>query len=133
MGEANKVRNIKEGGDFWERIKSFLDGKDTVCSEIFIWDQNFKKGDVVVLEVLSGGEFLKVGFIKMFLIKGDKVYFAVREYVSRQTELGFYVTTHVTAETKFVSKLVDNKPLIMRGTSVKFQFVLHHHISFDYG
>ena len=131
-GEANQVRNITEEGDFWEKVKSFVSGYDTVCSEIFVWGQNFKKGDVVVIEVLNGGDCLKVGVIKMFLIKEGRVYLAVREYLSRRAELGFYVTMHVAAETKFISKLADTKPLIMRGTQEKFQFVLHHYISFDY-
>ena len=97
-----------------------------------MWGHNFKKGDVVVLEVIDGGDALKVGIVKMFLVKGGKVYFAVREYVARKTELGFFVTMHVSAETKFANKLADTKPLIMRGTPTKFQFVLHHYISFDY-
>ena len=132
LGEAIQSKNIVKKGDFWDKIQEFLDDDDTVCDEIVVWGQNFKKGDVVVLEVINGGDAMKVGIVKMFLVKGGKVYFAVREYVARKTELGFFVTMHVSAETKFAAKLADTKPLIMRGTPSKFQFVLHHHISFDY-
>jgi hypothetical protein len=127
-GEATQNKNIIEKGDFCDKIQEFLGDDDTICDNILVWCQNFKKGDVVVSEVLNGGGTLKVGLVKMFLVKGGKVYFAVREYVSRKTELGLFVTMHVSAETKFA----DTKPLILRGTPSKFQFVLHHHISFDY-
>ena len=43
----------------------------------------------------------------------------MREYLARRTDLGFFVTEHVTADTKFVSQLADHKPLIMRGTANK--------------
>ena len=132
MGEATKVQNITEKGEFWDRIKEFLGGDDTVSEEVFLWGQKFKKGDVVALQVLDGGDALKVGLVKMLVIKRDEVCFAVREYVCRKTELGYFVSMHVSAETKFVSKLADTKPLIMRGTASKFQFVLHHFISFDH-
>ena len=46
----------------------------------------------------------------MFLVKGGNVYFAVREYVSRKTELGFFVTMHVSDETKFAAKLAETTP-----------------------
>ena len=42
-----------------------------------MWGHNFKKGDVVVLEVINGGDALKVGIVKMFLVKGGNVYFAM--------------------------------------------------------
>ena len=132
LGESTQSKNIIEKGEFWDKIQEFIGEDDTVCDGILVFGQIFKKGDVVVLEVLSGGDSLKVGLVKMFLIKGGKVYFAVREYVARKTELGFYVTMHVSAETKFAAKLADTKPLILRGTPTKFQFVLHHNISFDY-
>ena len=79
-------------------------------AEIVVWGHNFKKGDVVVLEVINGGDALKVGIVKMFLVKGGNVYFAVRVYVSRKTELGFFVTMNVSAETKFAAKLADTTP-----------------------
>ena len=132
IGEATQSKNIIKTGPFWDKIREFIGQDDTVSDGILVFGQIFKKGDVVVLEVLSGGDALKVGLVKMFVIKGGKVYFAVREYVARKTELGYFVTMHVSAETKFAANLADNKPLILRGTPTKFQFVLHHNISFDY-
>ena len=132
LGKATSCKNLTEKGDFWDKIREFIGDDDTVCEEILVFGQKYKKGDVIVIEVFQGGDALKVGLVQMFLVRGEKVYFAVREYVSRKTELGFYVTMHVSAETKFIATLADTKPLIMRGTTSKFQFVLHHHVSFDY-
>ena len=85
-------------------------------------------------EVLEGGEALKVGMIKTILVRGNKVCFVIKQYISVRDTLGYYESKNVDAEflVKGSSTLADNKPLIMRGTVTKFQFVLHHHISFDH-
>ena len=132
LGKATSCKNVIEKGDVMDKIIEFLDGDDIVCEEILVSGQKYKKGDLLVLEVFLGGDTLKVGVVQMILVKGEQVFYAVREYVARKSELGFFVSMHVSAETKFVSKLADTKPLIMRGTMTKFQFVLHHYISFDY-
>ena len=127
-------KDLRQKSQFWSKMKEFMGEEDAVCEEIFVNGYKYKKGDLVANEVLDGGESLKVGVIKMILLRGSEVFFVNTQFVAKKDILGFYESSHVETEYLFSksSSLADYKPLIMRGTMAKFVFVLHHHISFDY-
>lgn len=127
-------KDLHQKSQFWARLREFMDDMDIVCEEIFVNGCSYKKGELVVNQVIDGGDALKVGVIKMILLKGSEVYFVNTQYLAKKDVLGFYESSHIDTEYMFTksSSLADFKPLILRGTLAKFVFVLHHHISFDY-
>ena len=131
---ASYKNDILHKSLFWDNIKQFMNDEDLVCDDITINGMKYQKGELIVDEVLDGGDSLKVGLIKLILVRGDYVFFVVKEFVAVKDDLGFYESERVTSETSFIksTSLADSKPLLKRGTPTKFQFVLHHFISFDY-
>ena len=61
-----------------------------VCLEIKTNQQSYKKGDLVVTEVIDGGEMLRgdVGLIEM--IQNSKVILVMRKFLAVQQFLGYY-------------------------------------------
>ena len=118
---------------FWDKIGAFMNDFDTVCSEVLYKHQKYAKGDIMVLKVTEGGENLLIGLMEVILVRNAKVYFLVRRYIASKRDLGFYETESSDDELSYVEAkdLADYKPLIMRGTATKFQFILHHNISFS--
>ena len=123
-------KDLEHKSVFWTKVKEFMSTSDLVCNEIVASSQKYKKGDIVVLEVTGAGDEITVGLIEIVLVKKDDVFFVVRRYIALKQQLGFYETENVD-EYVFCAakKLVDYKPIIMHGTTNKFQFVTHHHLS----
>ena len=132
--KTSSKKDLQKKGDFWDKIKEFMGDDDLLCNEIFVNDQKYQTGDLTVMEILNGGNALKVGLLKLILIRESKVFFVNKQYFAVKNYLGYYETNYVETEAvlKNSSTLADFKPLIMRGTPSKFLFVLHHHVSFDY-
>ena len=88
----------------------------------------------MVLKVTEGGEKLLIGLIEVILVRKTKVYLVVTRFVASKRDLGFFETESSDDELAYVEAkvLADFKPLIMRGTVSKFQFILHHNISFSH-
>ena len=132
--KASYKKDLKQKSTFWDMIRSMMDEKDLVCSDILIQGIKYQNGDLVVHEVAEGGDVLKVGVIKSILVKNNEVFFVNHQYEAVKDEFGIFESRNRDSEFALQahSMLADMKPLIMRGTAVKFQFVLHHYISFDY-
>ena len=75
-----------------------------------------------------------MGLYHTILVRGKQVNFVITQYVAVKDNLGYFESKNVDVELliKDSATLADSKPLIMRGTATKFQFVLHHHISFTH-
>ena len=127
-------KDLHQKSQFWVKLKEFMDDGDIVCEEIFVNGMKYQKGDLVISRVLDGGEILKVGLIRMILVKGNDVFFFNTQYVAKRDKLSFYESSHIDTDYMFIKplELADPKPLILRGTAAKFVFVLHHFVSFDY-
>ena len=128
-------KELSQKSQFWNKLKEFMNDGDAVCDEILVDGQKYQKGDLIVIQVLDGGDTLKVGVIKMILLRGDAdVYFVNTQYLATKNELGFFQSSTVETEFMFTESrtLADSKPLILRGTLAKFVFILHHHVSFQY-
>ena len=127
-------KDLNQKSVFWETIKISMDEEDLVCSEITVNGIKYQNGDLIVNEVIDGGDALKVGIVKTILVKSNQVFLVNKQYVAVRESLGYYESKYVDTEILVLahSNLADIKPLIMRGTETKFQFVMHHYISFDY-
>ena len=125
-------KNTLPKSQFWDRIRSFMNDSDTVCNEVIYNNQMYKKGDILVLQVTEGGENLLIGLLEVILVRKAKVYFLVKRYTALKRDLAYFETENSDEELAYVEAkdLADYKPLIMRGIATKFQFILHHNISF---
>ena len=99
---------------------------DMLSEEIIVEGQQYKTNDLVVLKV-EDCDVLKVGLIQAILIKNGKVFFVCRVYTCMRSWLQFFESKNCDEFCSFVEsgRIADYKPLIERGTTVKFQFVLH--------
>ena len=97
-------------------------------------DCKYVNGDLLVIEVLDVDNIV-VGIVQTILIKNDKVYFVVERRDASRNFLQYFETKQsddpVSAYVKS-DDLADFKPLIKRGSLSRYEFVLHHRISFDY-
>ena len=129
-----KKSDLIEETAFNYKLRSFMGNSDLLCSNIVVNNQQYKNGDLIVLDV-TNADNLKVGLLQTILIKNNKVYFVVQNYDTTRTFLQYFESKEcsdpIISFTES-NKIADYKPLIKRGTSKKFIFVLHHHISYDY-
>ena len=126
--------DLKEDTKFEKDLKCSMGVDDLICSSIFVQNQHYKNGDLIVVKI-EDCDNLVIGLIKAFLIKENKVYFVCQCYKAIRNWLQFFESEKPTDDLcQFVESntLADFKPLIMRGTAQKFVFTLHHYISYDY-
>ena len=126
-------QDINETSSFHITLKTFMSNDDFICNEIFVNNQTYKNDDLIVLEV-SDCDNIAVGLIQTILVKNDKVYFVTKKYLAARSCFNYFESnlSETTPVFTLSSSLADFKPLIKRGTTEKFIFVLHHHISFLY-
>ena len=106
---------------------------DFICSEIFVNNQVYKNGDLVVIEV-TDHDNIDVGLIQTILVKKEKVYFVTKKFTAARNWLNYFESKKSENIPVFIEScnLADFKPLFKKGTTEKFIFVLHHHVSFLY-
>ena len=126
-------KDLSEDSEFNMTLRSFMDEEDMICSEITVRDQKYKNGDLIVIEV-KDSDNLVVGIIQTLLVRNKKIYFVTRKIDAMRVWLRYFQTTNSNSTYSFVesNQLPDYKPLIRRGRSDKFLFMLHHFISFEY-
>merc|ERR1712129_58897 len=126
-------KDLQQTDSFSVKLSEFLCDTDVICGEIVTNHINYKNGDLVVTNLIDGLLEVKIGLIEAIIVKNKIVWFVTRKYLAVKQSLGYYETEDVDTEPTFTKaeNLVDKKPLIKRGTVTKFQFVLHHNISFS--
>ena len=126
-------QDINETSSFHITLKTFMSNDDFICNEIFVNNQTYKNDDLIVLEV-TDCDNIAVGLIQTILVKNDKVYFVTKKYLATRSCFNYFESniSETTPVFTLSSSLADFKPLIKRGSTEKFVFVLHHHISFLY-
>jgi hypothetical protein len=126
-------KEIVENTAFHSQLKAFMSSDDLICSEILVNNQVYKNNDIVVLEITDCDNIV-VGLIQTVLVKNLKVYFVSKKFEAVRHWLQYFVSKGSKSTCVFTDsdQLADFKPLIKRGTSDKFIFCLHHHISFEY-
>jgi hypothetical protein len=127
-------QEITSDTEFNANLKTFMGDNDFICSKITVNNQFYQNGDIIIVGI-EDCDNLSVGLIKTILIKNNKVYFATQKYQATRNCLQYFECQKPTYDLcEFIesSKIVDFKPVIMRGTTQNFIFTLHHHVSYDY-
>ena len=77
---------------------------------------------------------IDVGLIQTILVKKEKVYFVTKKFTAARNWLNYFESKKSENIPVFIEScnLADFKPLFKKGTTEKFIFVLHHHVSFLY-
>ena len=77
---------------------------------------------------------MDAGLIESILVKNNQVYFICKVYICTRNWLQYFESQSCNDQYKYVhyKKIADYKTLVKRGTTLKFEFVLHHRISFEY-
>ena len=111
-----------------------MNENDLICKTVTIKSQVYKKGDLVIID-MEDCDNIEVGLIQTILIREAKVFFVVSKYTATRNKVNYF-ESQLRSETpcNFIDSayIKDFKPLIKRGTSEKFVFVFHHHVSFEY-
>ena len=134
----DKVYNkadLKKNLSKWPQAQSALLSTDEICEEISSNGTQYKKGDLIVKRIITGGFKILVGHIKLILVRDSEVIFLCFECIAEKHDLGYYrgkFDDFSSMSLVKCSELADVKPLIMRGTSDAFIFVLHHFISHEF-
>ena len=130
---VTRKKDLSADTEYHEKLLDFMGDKDLICSEIVVFGQEYKNGDLVVINMENYDE-ARVGLIHAIVIKMDKVYFYCRAYRCVRSWLQYFMVQSMEDFSYFVeySDLKDFKPLIKRGTSERFKFMLHHRVSVKY-
>ena len=126
--------DLNEDSDFNTLLKDSMGSSDFICSTIFVNSQNYSNSDIIIVGI-EDCDNLSVGLIRTVLVNGCKVYFVIQRYKAQRNKLRFFESKKPNEDIfEFIdcNRIIDFKPLIMRGTNKNFVFTLHHHVSFDY-
>lgn len=126
-------KNVESDTPFGGELKQFMSDDDLLTKEVTVDGQKYVNGDLVVIKV-EDCDKLRVGLVQSILVRRGKVFLVCRVYSCSRNWLQFFESNDCDDISLFVESrsLADYKPLIKRGTTIKFQFVLHHRVSFSY-
>ena len=118
---------------FHQELASFMNSEDMLSSEIVVHGQCYENGDLVVLK-MKDCDNAKVGLIQSILIRRRKVYFVCKVFHCSRHWLQYFESQSCEEVSSFIDSntIADFKPVIKRGTSLKFVFFMHHRVSFVY-
>jgi hypothetical protein len=130
---ADKIlykKSMRGNTELEKSVLPFMNDQDFLCSTVTFRSQMYKSGDLVVLKAFNQDE-LKVGLILSLLIRGDSVFFVVKQYLVQRSWLRFFKGSSDDPVLSIFDarNLADYKPLNNHGTSSQLFFCLHHHIS----
>ena len=131
--EVTAKQDMQVNDEFTQRLSMVMDSDDFLTTDITVNGQQYSNGDIVVI-TMSDCDEVKVGLIQTILIKGQSISFACRVYQCTRHWLQYFESQQCLEDFAIIeqSRLADYKPLIRRGTPVKFIFVLHHRVSVKY-
>ena len=123
-------KDIEGGCDYVNSLLQFIRPDDLVCSAIKYRCQDYKTGDILVLNEINQDE-LKVGMILKILVRRGRLYFVVNESIAKRHWLRYFKTSFTNTVTSFWNGnlLADYKPISNYGSPSNVFFLLHHHIS----
>ena len=133
-GTVTYKSDIKDDTTFNSNLRNFMSDEDFVCSSILFKEQKYMLGDIVIVGI-QDCDNIDAGVIKAILVKANKLHFVIQRYQSERMFYQYFICEKSTSDVyEFVdaTKLIDFKPLILRGTSQRFVFTLHQHLSHDY-
>ena len=122
------LQNSSSSLDKW--LFDCMSDKDVLMSEVIIESQEYKNGDLVVLE-MNDVNVIQVGLIRSMLLRHLRLYFVCEVFKCIRNSLQFFesAVSYDGFSLILCSDIADYKPLVMRGVAGNFQTVLHHRIS----
>ncbi len=107
---------------------SIVKDGDELYHQVVILGTTYRPGFLVITKVVSS-DLLEIGEILKIIFRNGRVLFLVMLSDAARNELGFFeaLPRDTVALTSFEA-LSDYKPLIKRGDSLCYPFVLHHHV-----
>ena len=132
-GPVTMKKDIKDTTKFNTDLKAFMSNDGLICSEVFVNNQTYRIGDLLVLHV-TDYDNITAGVIQTILIQNNKVFYVFKAYECARSWLQYFESKkqYNTCVFKESNKISDYKPLTKRGTERKFIFVLHHNLCFVY-
>ena len=129
---VNEKKDLSES-EFDSNLKAFMGDEDLVCKQILWRERQYKEGSVVVIS-RKDQISMKVGLVKLILVKKSEIYLLVRRSTLTQNYLKTFETDSVEDNLVFVNikHLQDTYPLFKRGSDKKYFVIPHHYISFTY-
>ena len=125
-------KDLVESTPMLKDLRRFMADDDLLVNEVSVDGQNYCTGDLLVVKA-HDCDSLEMGLVQAILVRGSRVYFICKMYTCKRTWLQYFENEdvedqHCPCRVEH-SELADYKPLIMRGTTKKFIFVVHHRIS----
>jgi hypothetical protein len=110
------------------KFSPVLKDGDQLYHQVVILGTTYRPGFLVITKAISH-DVLEVGEILKIIFRNGQVLFLVMLSDATRKDLGFFeaLPRDTVALTSFEA-LVDYKPLIKRGDSICYPFVLHHHV-----
>ena len=132
-GKSTYKKELKLSGENEKFVFTHMCDGDFLCSEIEFRSQQYRPGQLVVLEVVSPDQ-LKMGLILSILVKENSAYLVVKYFFSERTELCYFKADILNAPLNIydIKDLADYKPLVNHGSATEMFFTLHHGLSFSY-
>ena len=111
-----------------EKYAPLVQFGDQICDSVVIRGSSYRTGFLVITEVYSE-DVLQVGEIVKILLRNSRLLMLVILCEAARNKLGFFeaLPTGTVSLVSFDS-LGDYKPIIKRGDSYIYPFVLHHHV-----
>jgi hypothetical protein len=105
-----------------------LESGDLVTDRVTVRGTTYRPGYVVVIEVHSR-DVLQVGVILSIVLRDTKVLFIVSLHNAARNRFRFFQSIPCNqAGIVCCQDLADYKPLVKKGNSISFPFILHHHL-----
>lgn len=127
------MKNVTGDTPLQKELLNIMKDQDILVSEVKVKGQVYKSGDLVALSMVDC-DSMEAGLIETILVKDNQVYFICKVYICKRNRLQYFESQSCDSSYRYVhfKSLADYKPLVRRGTSLKFVFVVHHRISFQY-
>ena len=126
-------RNLAGDNMLNKELENIMSDNDMLVTEVHVKGQVYKKGDLIVL-IMKDCDTLDAGIIVTTLVKNNQIYFICKVYSCIRNWLQYFESQTTSQSYKYVNvkQLADFKPLVKKGSTDNFMFVLHHRISFAY-
>jgi hypothetical protein len=105
-----------------------LKAGDQLSDQVVILGTTYRLGYIVITKVISG-DVIEVGEILKIVLRRGRVHILHMISDAARNKFGvFEALPRETAALVSFNNLADYKPIIKRGDSQVFPFVLHHHV-----
>jgi len=111
-----------------EKFSPLVKHGDQLTDQVLIRGTTYRPGFIVITKAISP-DVLEVGEILKIVLRKQAVLFLVMLSDAARNSLGFFeALPKDKVALAFYESLADFKPIIKRGDSACYPFVIHHHV-----